>query len=63
MSFQWVNKLSIPSFGNGINKKVHTRHYLPEIEIKYCKVMINGKISVDQPVEVIWKHMIIFKKM
>ena len=60
MSFQWVNKLSVPSFGNGINKKVLTRHYLPEIEIKY---MINGKISVDQPVEVIWKHMIIFKKM
>ena len=42
-----------PSF-QGVNKddrRVHTKYYLPTVEIKYYNVMINGQSFFEQPVK------------
>ena len=43
-SFQEVNRLFVLSFGNTIDRIVHTKFYLPTVEIKDYNVMINGQL-------------------
>ena len=50
-SFQGVNRLFVLLFENDDDRKVHTRFYLPKVEIKDYKVMIDGKNFFDRPVE------------
>ena len=50
-SFQGVNRPFVLSFENEKDITVHTKYYLPTVEIKDYKVMINGKIFFDQPVK------------
>ena len=42
-SFQGVNRLFALSFENQNTRTVHTKYYLPTVEIKDYNVMINGK--------------------
>ena len=49
--FQGVNRLFVLSFGNNTDRTVHTRYYLPKVEIKYYSVMIHGQNFFDQPVK------------
>ena len=42
-SFHRVNRLFVLSFENEKDRKVHTGHYLPRVEIKDDNVMIDGK--------------------
>ena len=42
-SFHRVNRLFGLSFENEKDRKVHTGHYLPRVEIKDDNVMIDGK--------------------
>ena len=49
--FQGVNRLFVLSFRNNTDRTVHTRYYLPKIEIKYYSVMIHGQNVFDQPVK------------
>ena len=48
--FQGVNRLFVLSFENDEDRKVHTRFYLPKVEIKDY-VMIGGENFFDQPVK------------
>ena len=48
-SFQGVNRLFVLSFENEEDRKVHTGHYLPKVEIKDYNVMTDGKSFFDQP--------------
>ena len=50
-SFQEVNRLFVLSFENKNDRTVHTKYYLPTVEIKDCNVMINGRNFFDQPVK------------
>ena len=50
-SFQAVNRLFVLSFENENDRTVHTKYYLPTVEIKDYNVTINGKIFFDQPVK------------
>ena len=47
-SFQGINRFFILSFEN---KVVHTKYYLPVVEIKDYNVMIDGRKFFDQPVK------------
>ena len=38
-------------FENENDRKVHTRYYLPKVELKDYNVMIDGKQFFDQPVK------------
>ena len=49
-SFSGVNRLVL-SLENEGHRKVHTRYYLPKVEIKSYNVMIDGKNVFDQPVK------------
>ena len=40
-SFQGVNRLSVLSFENTTDRTVHTKYYLPTVEIKDCNIMID----------------------
>ena len=42
-SFQRGNRLFVLSFENEEDRTVHTKYYLPPVEIKDCNVMIDGK--------------------
>ena len=42
-SFQKVSRFFIVLFENEVNRKVHTGHYLPKVEIKDYNVMIDGQ--------------------
>ena len=46
-----------------INLKQGIKRYLPIVEIKDYSVMINGSNLFDQPIKMIWKHMIILEKL
>ena len=50
-SFQGVNRLFILSFENKDDRTVHTKYYLPTVEIKRYNVMIDEKSFFDQPVK------------
>ena len=36
---------------NEDDRKVHTKYYLPEVEIKDCNVKTDGKNFFDQPID------------
>ena len=42
-SFQKENRLFVLLFENGTERTVHTKYYLPTVEIKNYNVMINGQ--------------------
>ena len=44
-SFQGAGRLFVLLFENEDDRKVHRGYYLPEVEIKDCNVMIDGKTS------------------
>ena len=50
-NFQGVNRLSLLSFENNAQKTSSKRYYFPNLEIKDCNVMINGKNVFDQPIK------------
>ena len=50
-SFQGVNKLFALSFENNTNGIVHTKYYLPTVEIKDQNFMIGGQNFFDEPVK------------
>ena len=50
-SFQRVNRLFVLSFENENCRTIHTKYYLPTVEIKNYNVMIDGKNIFDQPVK------------
>ena len=50
-SFQGVNRLSVLSFENHTGRTVHTKYYLPGLEIKDYNIMIDGQNVFDQPVK------------
>ena len=49
--FQGVNRLFVLLFENEEDRKVHTRYYLPKVEIKEYNAMIDGKKFFDQPLK------------
>ena len=49
--FQGVNRLFVLLFENEEDRKVHTRYYLPKVEIKEYNAMIDGKKVFDQPLK------------
>ena len=50
-SFQGVNRLFVLSFQNEGDRKIHTACYLPKVETKDSKVVIDGKNVIKQTVE------------
>ena len=50
-SFQGVNRLFVLSFENENDRTVHTKYYLPTVEIKDYNVMIDGRNFFNQPVK------------
>ena len=51
LSFQEVNRLFVLAFKNDAQKTSNKRCYLPNVEIKDYKVMIDGKNLFDQSVK------------
>ena len=47
-SFQGVNRLFVLAFENDNHRTIHDRNYLPNVEIKYYNIMINGENLFDQ---------------
>ena len=50
-SFHRVNRLFVLLFDNEDDRNIHTRYYLPKLEIKDYNVTIDGKNLFDQPVK------------
>ena len=50
-SFQGVDRLFVLSNENDTDTKVHTKYYLPIVEIKDYNVMIDVQNLFDQPVK------------
>ena len=50
-SFQGVNGLFVLAFQNYVRRILHTGYYLPNVEIKYYNIMINGENFFDQPIK------------
>ena len=50
-SFQGVNRLFVLAFENDAQRTSYSGYYLPNVEIKYYNVMINGEIFFDQPIK------------
>ena len=50
-SFQGIKRLFVLSFENDAQRISNKRHYLPNVEIKDCNVMIDGKNVFDQRVK------------
>ena len=50
-SFQGVNRLSVLSFENEDDRKVHAGYYLAKVKIKNYNIMIDRKNFFDQPVK------------
>ena len=48
-SFQGINRLFVLAFGNYAQRTSNKRYYLPNVEINYYNVMIDGKNFFDQP--------------
>ena len=49
-SFYGVNRLFLISFENRTDKEVHTRDFLPKVEIKDYNGMIDKRNFFDQPI-------------
>ena len=47
--FQGVNRLFVLSFKNKDGRTVHTKHYIPLVEIKDYNAMIDSRNFFDQP--------------
>ena len=45
--FQGVNRLFVLAFENDAQRTVHSGYYLPNVEIKNYKIMINGENIFD----------------
>ena len=50
-SFQGVNKPFVLAFEDDAPRISNKRYYIPNIEIKDCNVMVDGKHFFDQPVK------------
>ena len=50
-SFQGVNRLFVLAFENDDDRTDHEKSYLPTVEIKDYKIMINGEKFFDQPIK------------
>ena len=50
-SFQGVNRLFVLAFENDDDRTDHEKSYLPTVEIKDYKIMINGENFFDQPIK------------
>ena len=50
-SFQGINRLFVLAFEGDAQRIVHTGYYLPNAEIKYYNVMINGENFFDQAIK------------
>ena len=50
-SFRGVNRLFVLSFENETDKEVHTKYYIPNVEIKDYNVVIDGRNLFDQPIK------------
>ena len=50
-SFQGENRLFVLSFENENDRTVHTKYYLPTVEIKDYNVMIDGRNFFNHPVK------------
>ena len=50
-SFQGVNRIFVLAFENDEQRTSNKRYYIPNVEIKDCNVMIDGKNAFDQPVK------------
>ena len=46
LSFQGVNRLFVLSFENKNDRKSHSTYYLPKVEIKDCKVIMDSKLWI-----------------
>ena len=51
--FQGVNRLLVLSFENEEHRKVHTRYYLPKVEVKDYNAIIDVKIFLISQLKVI----------
>ena len=60
-SFQGVNRLFILSFENEIDRTVHTKHYLPNVETKGYNVMIDEITFLISQLKIVREHMTTFK--
>ena len=50
-SFQGVNRRFVLPFENEIDKKVHTKYYLPTEEVKDYNIIIDERNFFDQPIK------------
>ena len=50
-SFQEVNRLFVLPFENETGIEVHTKYYIPNVEIKECNVIVDGRNFFDQPIK------------
>ena len=50
-SFHGVNRLFALPFENETDREVHTKYYLPNVEIKDCNVIIDGINLFDKPIK------------
>ena len=50
-NLQGVNKLVVLSFENNAHRILHTRYFLPTLEMKDYNVMIDRRKFFDQPVK------------
>ena len=50
-TFQGVNRLFILSFENKDDRNVHTKYFIPNVEIKGYKVIIDGRNFFDQTIK------------
>ena len=50
-SFQDINRIFVLSFENTTDRTVHTKSYLPTVEIKDDNVVVDGQNFSDQPVK------------
>ena len=46
--FQGVSRLFVLSFENNTDRKLHTKYYIPKVEMKDYNVVINGRNFFDQ---------------
>ena len=60
--FQGVNRLLVLSFENEEHRKVHTRYYLPKVEVKDYNDIIDVKNFLISQLKVIWERLIKFEK-
>ena len=50
-SFQGLSRSFVLAFENDEQRISNKRYYIPNVEIKHCNVMIDGKIFIDQSIK------------